>query len=49
MFDEKSITALAPDDSYPKVTEIAIRAILPFVSTLCVKLFNSVANYSEAT
>ena len=38
MFDEKSITELWPlvFDSYKKVTEIAIRALLPFVLTyLC--------------
>ena len=44
MFDEKSITEFWPllCDSYPKVAEIAIRALLPFVSTyLCESGFST--------
>ena len=44
MFDEKSITEFWPlmCDPYPKVAEIAIRALLPFVSTyLCESGFST--------
>ena len=44
MFDEKSITEFWPlmCESYPKVSEIAIRALLPFVSTyLCESGFST--------
>ena len=47
MFNEKSIIKFWPQmfDSNPKVTEIAIRAMLQCVDiTLRVRLFNSVAN-----
>lgn len=44
MFDKKSITELWPlmCDSYPKVAEMAIRVLLPFVSTyLCESGFST--------
>ena len=49
MFDEKSITEFWPliCDSYPKVAERAIHALLPFVSTyLCESGFSTLLKFS---